>query len=112
MVARGMGPRCLQSHASRPLKSLGSPGAAPPAIGFATQLLAPHGRPPVCAARARLPVSASDTAEIVAFRSAADLREHVALVIGKQSGDRQPLVVSAKGLLAGMSGSADFAEAQ
>ena len=42
--------------------------------------------------RARLPVSASDDAEIVAFRSAADLREHVALIIGKQSGDRQPLV--------------------
>ena len=42
--------------------------------------------------RARLPVSASEDAEIVAFRSAADLREHVALIIGKQSGDRQPLV--------------------
>lgn len=42
--------------------------------------------------RARLPVSACEDAEIVAFRSAADLREHVALVIGKQSGDRQPLV--------------------
>jgi GTP cyclohydrolase II len=42
--------------------------------------------------RARLPVSASEDAEIVAFRSAADLREHVALIIGKQSGDRRPLV--------------------
>jgi len=42
--------------------------------------------------RARLPVSAHEEAEIVAFRSAADLREHVALVIGKQSGDRLPLV--------------------
>jgi GTP cyclohydrolase II len=42
--------------------------------------------------RARLPVSACEDAEIVAFRSAADLREHVALVIGKQSGDRHPLV--------------------
>ena len=42
--------------------------------------------------RARLPVSACEDAEIVAFRSAADLREHVALVIGKQNGDRQPLV--------------------
>ncbi len=42
--------------------------------------------------RAHLPVSACEEAEIVAFRSAADLREHVALVIGKQSGDRQPLV--------------------
>lgn len=42
--------------------------------------------------RARLPVSASEDAEIVAFRSSADLREHVALIIGKQTGDRQPLV--------------------
>ena len=44
------------------------------------------------AARARLPVSASEEAEIVAFRSADDLREHVALVIGAQTGDRAPLV--------------------
>jgi GTP cyclohydrolase II len=42
--------------------------------------------------RARLPVSASEEAEIVAFRSNADLREHVALIIGKRNGDRQPLV--------------------
>ncbi|MFO6446492.1 GTP cyclohydrolase II [Erythrobacter sp. NE805] len=42
--------------------------------------------------RARLPVAACEDAEIVAFRSNADLREHVALVIGRQSGDRQPLV--------------------
>ncbi|MCW1429840.1 GTP cyclohydrolase II [Novosphingobium sp. JCM 18896] len=44
------------------------------------------------AARARLPVAAAEDAEIVAFRSADDLREHVALVIGKQNGDRAPLV--------------------
>ncbi|MFM5885649.1 MAG: GTP cyclohydrolase II [Novosphingobium sp.] len=44
------------------------------------------------AARARLPVVAADDAEIVAFRSADDLREHVALVIGQRSGDRAPLV--------------------
>ncbi len=44
------------------------------------------------AARARLPVAAAEEAEIVAFRSADDLREHVALVIGRQSGDRAPLV--------------------
>ncbi len=44
------------------------------------------------AARARLPVSASEDAEIIAFRSADDLREHVALVIGEQNGDRAPLV--------------------
>jgi GTP cyclohydrolase II len=44
------------------------------------------------AARARLPVEACDDAEIIAFRSADDLREHVALVIGRQSGDKAPLV--------------------
>ena len=44
------------------------------------------------ATRARLPVAASEEAEIVAFRSADDLREHVALVIGSQDGGRAPLV--------------------
>jgi GTP cyclohydrolase II len=44
------------------------------------------------AARANLPVSASSEGEIIAFRSNDDLREHVALVIGQQSGDRAPLV--------------------
>jgi GTP cyclohydrolase II len=44
------------------------------------------------AARAHLPIAASAEAEIVAFRSADDLREHVALIIGQQSGDRAPLV--------------------
>lgn len=44
------------------------------------------------ATRARLPVSASDDAEIVAFRSANDMREHVALVIGKRSAEHTPLV--------------------
>ena len=43
-------------------------------------------------ARARLPVSVCERAEIVAFRSRDDLREHVALVLGQQSGDRLPLV--------------------
>lgn len=42
--------------------------------------------------RARLPVSASEEAEIVAFRSSADTREHVALIIGEQTGDSEPLV--------------------
>ena len=46
----------------------------------------------VIAARAHLPTAASEEAEIVAFRSADDLREHVALVIGRQDGDRAPLV--------------------
>ncbi len=44
------------------------------------------------ATRAHLPVSASDEAEIVAFRAADDLREHVALIIGQQTGERAPLV--------------------
>jgi GTP cyclohydrolase II len=44
------------------------------------------------ASRARLPVEACEEAEIVAFRSRDDMREHVALVIGTQDGDRAPLV--------------------
>lgn len=44
------------------------------------------------ASRARLPVAACEDAEIVAFRALDDLREHVALVIGVQDGDRAPLV--------------------
>ena len=43
-------------------------------------------------ARALLPVDACDAAEIVAFRARDDLREHVALVVGTQSGDHVPLV--------------------
>ncbi|WP_375194571.1 GTP cyclohydrolase II [Sphingobium sp.] len=37
------------------------------------------------ATRARLPVSASETAEIVAFRSPDEPREHVALVVGQRN---------------------------
>lgn len=44
------------------------------------------------AVRAHLPIAADETAEIAVFRSADDLREHVALVIGEQCGDRIPLV--------------------
>jgi GTP cyclohydrolase II len=44
------------------------------------------------AARARLPIAACEDAEVVAFRSADDMREHVALVIGRQDGERPPLV--------------------
>nr|WP_235903779.1 GTP cyclohydrolase II [Pontixanthobacter luteolus] len=44
------------------------------------------------ATQARLPVNASEDARIIAFRSADDLREHVALVIGQQSADSVPLV--------------------
>jgi len=46
----------------------------------------------VVATRARLPIAAREDAEIVAFRSVDDLREHVALVIGTQTSDRVPLV--------------------
>jgi len=45
----------------------------------------------VIASRARLPVSAARETEIVAFRSADDAREHVALIIGKR-GPSVPLV--------------------
>lgn len=44
------------------------------------------------AVRAHLPIAASETAEVVVFRSMDDLREHVALVIGEQCGDKIPLV--------------------
>jgi GTP cyclohydrolase II len=45
----------------------------------------------VIASRAHLPIAASEEAEIVAFRSASDLREHIALVIGTRT-ERAPLV--------------------
>ena len=44
------------------------------------------------ASRARLPVSACESSEIVAFRSRDDLREHVALILGHHNADRPPLV--------------------
>ena len=44
------------------------------------------------ATRARLPIAHEEEAEIIAFRSADDTREHVALVLGKADGDRPPLV--------------------
>lgn len=43
------------------------------------------------AARARLPVSAAEDAELVAYRSTADAADHVALVVGQR--DRSPPVV-------------------
>ena len=46
----------------------------------------------VIATRARLPVHAAEGAEIVAFRSPDDIREHAALVIGRRSAERVPLV--------------------
>lgn len=49
---------------------------------------APHLR---IATRARLPVSASETGEIVAFRTPGDPREHVALILGRRD-DSVPVV--------------------
>jgi GTP cyclohydrolase II len=46
----------------------------------------------ILATRARLPVAAWEEAEIAVFRSPDDLREHTALIIGQQSGERIPLV--------------------
>jgi GTP cyclohydrolase II len=43
------------------------------------------------ATRARLPVAACEDAEVVVFRSPDDMREHVALIVGRQSSDRVPL---------------------
>ncbi|MBB3034169.1 GTP cyclohydrolase II [Alteriqipengyuania lutimaris] len=44
------------------------------------------------AARTRLPISVAEQADIAIFRSPADLREHAAITIGRQSADRVPLV--------------------
>ena len=43
-------------------------------------------------ARAHLPTHAAEEAEIAAFRAPDDLREHVALIIGRQTAERVPLV--------------------
>ncbi|MEW4449302.1 GTP cyclohydrolase II [Qipengyuania sp. JC766] len=42
--------------------------------------------------RARLPIAAGEDGTIVAFRAPDDMREHVALILGRQTGDRVPLV--------------------
>ncbi len=44
------------------------------------------------ATRAHLPIAREEKAEIIAFRSINDMREHVAIVLGQQSSDRAPLV--------------------
>ena len=46
----------------------------------------------VIATRARLPIAAFEDAEIFAFRSPDDIREHAALVIGQRTAGRVPLV--------------------
>ncbi|WP_242447491.1 GTP cyclohydrolase II [Aurantiacibacter aquimixticola] len=44
------------------------------------------------ATRAHLPIAREEEAEIVAFRSVDDMREHVALILGAPHSDRPPLV--------------------
>lgn len=70
-----------------------SPGIDP-AIGVSAADLAAFRDPArlTIQARARLPVAALEHSEIVAFRARDDLREHVALVLGRQTGDQVPLV--------------------
>ncbi|MWV26560.1 GTP cyclohydrolase II [Aurantiacibacter rhizosphaerae] len=46
----------------------------------------------VIATRAHLPISAEENAEIIVFRSPGDMREHVALVLGRRMIDIPPLV--------------------
>lgn len=64
------------------------------AQGFAPGDLAAFSDPArlAIAARAHLPVLASEECEIVAFRAPDDLREHVALIFGEPASDRAPLV--------------------
>ncbi len=66
---------------------------ADPAVTLSAAAIAAHDRPDglAIAARARLPVAGAEAAEIIAFRSAADAVEHVALLIGAPDG-RPPLV--------------------
>jgi GTP cyclohydrolase II len=44
------------------------------------------------ATRARLPVAACEDAEAVVFRSPDDIREHIALILGRQTSEKVPLV--------------------
>ncbi|MEO6041148.1 MAG: GTP cyclohydrolase II [Croceibacterium sp.] len=44
------------------------------------------------ATRANLPIAGSEQGEIVVFRAPDDLREHAALIVGRQASDRTPLV--------------------
>lgn len=62
----------------------------PVTLGDSAALSAPERL--TIATRARLPVGAAEDCEIVAFRSADDLREHVALVFGSARSDVAPLV--------------------
>ncbi len=71
-----------------------APGGAGEAQAFDPSDLAAFADPLqlTVATRARLPVEALEEAEIVAFRSPDDIREHAALVIGRRSAEHVPLV--------------------
>tara|TARA_B100000029_G_scaffold510783_1_gene603135 strand:+ start:9252 stop:10244 length:993 start_codon:yes stop_codon:yes gene_type:complete len=70
------------------------PAPADQPVAVATADLAAFAAPESLriAARTRLPTVAAEQAEIAIFRSPADLREHAALIIGRQSADKVPLV--------------------
>lgn len=71
-----------------------APGDAGEAQAYAPGDLAAYTDPArlVIATRARLPVAVCEAAEIVAFRSPDDLREHTAVILGRQRAERVPLV--------------------
>nr|WP_305098556.1 GTP cyclohydrolase II [Croceibacterium sp. D39] len=71
-----------------------APTPAEPAVAVAVEDLAAWRDTSrlTIATRARLPALASEDSEIFVFRSADDMREHVALVIGNRSAERLPLV--------------------
>ena len=71
-----------------------APSHAEPPVAVTLEEIAAHADPAhlLIASRARLPVTASQDAQIIAFRSPADTREHVALVIGERSAEHTPLV--------------------
>ena len=70
------------------------PEPAGEAVPFASPDLAAWSAPDALriVSRARLPIAASESAEIVAFRKPDDMREHVALIVGKQRSDVVPMV--------------------
>lgn len=70
------------------------PDPAGEALGFSPRDLAAFTDPArlAIATRARLPLDALEEAEVVAFRSPDDIREHAALVIGRRIAEHVPLV--------------------
>ncbi|WP_379553373.1 GTP cyclohydrolase II [Qipengyuania sp. DGS5-3] len=71
-----------------------APSHAEPPVAVTLEEIAAQADPAhlLIASRARLPVTASQDAQIIAFRSPSDTREHVALVIGERSAEHTPLV--------------------